>query len=457
MAKFSQLRLVMGAVCGALMCFQVAAEPAQAGEAGATFGAETFTLSNGMRVVVVSNHRAPVVHHAVWYRVGAADEPPGKSGIAHMLEHLMFKGTPTVPAGEFSKIVSRNGGNDNAFTAQDYTGYFQNIARDRLEMVMEMEADRMVNLDFGDEDFLTERQVVLEERRSRTDNRPRAQFSEQLSAAQYLSHPYGLPVIGWEHEIRAYTAEDSRVFYSRHYAPNNAILVVVGDITADELRAMAERIYGPIAAKPIPERARPTEPPQRAARVVEMADPRVASVEWSRSYLAPSYRTGDPAVIAAMEVLSQILGGGTTSRLYQALVVDQKIADHAGSYFNGVSFDQSSFVLYGLPRNGVDTEAVVAAVEAEIARLVADGVADEELQRAKFGMIAQATYARDNLSTVARIFGVALTAGLAVEDVEAWPSLVEAVTAADVIAAAESVFKTEQSVSGVLRPAAESS
>ena len=419
---------------------------------GKTFGAETFMLDNGMQVVVISNHRAPVVHHAVWYRVGAADEPPGKSGIAHMLEHLMFKGTDTIAAGEFSKIVERNGGSDNAFTSQDYTGYFQNIAVDRLPLVMEMEADRMTNLAFSEQDFLTEREVVLEERRSRTDNRAQAQFSEQIGAAQYLSHPYGLPVIGWEHEIRGYTYDDFLSFYRRYYAPNNAILIVVGDITADALKPLAEKTYGRIPAADVPPRVRPAEPPQRAARRVVMHDARVASPEWMRSYLAPSYRTDEDHQAVALDVLSTILGDGPTSRLYQALVVDQQVATSAGAYYSGGSYDDTRFVVYARPGPGTDLETLETAIDAELAKLVEDGITEEELERAKFGIQSLAVYSRDNLSTLARIFGIAMTSGASVEDIEGWPDLVEAVTPEDVVAAARLVLVARQSVTGLLLP-----
>jgi len=441
-----RIGLALFAVLLAALTAPVSAAP------GKTFGAETFTLDNGLQVVVIANHRAPVVHHAVWYRVGAADEPPGKSGIAHMLEHLMFKGTQTIAAGEFSKIVARNGGSDNAFTSQDYTGYFQNIAADRLPLVMEMEADRMANLAFGEQDFLTEREVVLEERRSRTDNRAQAQFSEQVGAAQYLSHPYGLPVIGWEHEIRGYTYDDFLSFYRRYYAPNNAILIVAGDITVEALRPLAERTYGTIPAANVPTRVRPAEPPQRAARRVVMHDARVASPEWMRSYLAPSYRTDEDHQAIALDVLSTILGGGVTSRLYQSLVVDQQLATGAGAYYSGGSYDDTRFVVYARPQPGVEPAAVEAAIDAELAKLVADGVTEEELERAKFGIQSLAVYSRDSLSTLARIFGVALTSGASVEDVEGWPELVQAVTADDIVAAARLVLLEKQSVTGLLLP-----
>ncbi len=419
---------------------------------GKTFGAETFFLDNGMQVVVIANHRAPVVHHAVWYKIGAADEPPRASGIAHMLEHMMFKGTPSVPNGDFSRVIARNGGNDNAFTNHDYTGYFQNIAVDRLEMVMEMEADRMVNLAFEVAAFETERDVVLEERRMRTDNRANAQFGEQMGAAQFLSHPYGTPIIGWEHEIRGFTHEDALAFYRRHYAPGNAILIVAGDVTAEEIRPLAERIYGRIPAQEVVPRLRPSEPPQRAAGRLVMADERVAAPEWMRSYLSPSYHDDPDDIAVALDVLAEVLGGSTTSRLYQSLVVEQQLAINAGAYFQGTTLDRSRFGVYARPAPGVTVETVEQALDAELARLLAEGVGAEELARAKFGIRSLAVYARDSLSSLARIFGVALTVGLTVEQVEAWPDAVQAVTAEDVLAAARAVLHSESSVTGTLLP-----
>ena len=419
---------------------------------GKTFGAETFFLDNGMQVVVIANHRAPVVHHAIWYKIGAADEPPRVSGIAHMLEHMMFKGTPSVPDGDFSRVVARNGGNDNAFTNHDYTGYFQNIAVDRLAVVMEMEADRMVNLVFEDTDFETERNVVLEERRMRTDNRANAQFGEQMAAAQFLSHPYGMPVIGWEHEIHAFTREDALAFYRRHYAPGNAILIVAGDVTVEALRPLAEYTYGRVPAQPVAERVRPSEPPQRAARRLVMKDERVAVPEWMRSYLSPSYHDDPDGIAVALDVLSEVLGGSTTSRLYQSLVVEQQLANNAGAYYQGTTLDRSRFGVYARPALGVTMEAVEAAFDAELDHLLQDGVGEEELTRAKFGIRSLAVYSRDSLSSLARIFGVALTVGLTVEQVENWPDVVEAVTSEDVLKAARAVLRPEASVTGVLLP-----
>ena len=432
-----------------LMAAVVSPPPAAAG----VFNPETFMLENGMQVVVVTNRRAPVVVHMVWYKVGSADDPAGRSGIAHILEHLMFKGTPTVPDGEFSKIVARNGGNQNAFTSRDYTGYFQKVAKDRLELVMGLEADRMVNLVLDDAVVESERKVILEERRSRTDNDPGALWSEQLTAARYLAHPYRIPVIGWAHEIAALETEDILAFYRRFYAPDNAILVVAGDITAEELRPMAMRTYGAIPSAGIAPRERPQEPPHRAARRVVLKDPRVRQAEWSRSHLAPSYNAGETEHAYALQVLSELLGGGSTSRLYRSLVIDQKLAVSAGAWYGATNLYLSQFGLYASPALGVDLEQVEAAVDAEIEILLAEGVGDDEITRITSRMTRGAIYARESLGTAARIFGAALTSGRGIEDVEAWPERIAAVTAEQVMAAARAVLIAETSVTGLLLPA----
>jgi len=413
---------------------------------------QTFTLDNGLQVVVLPDHRAPVVTHMVWYRVGSADEPPGKSGIAHFLEHLMFKGTAKIPPGEFSKIVARIGGNDNAFTSYDYTAYFQRVAVEVLPQVMEMEADRMANLQLTDEVVLPERDVILEERSSRTDNNPGALFGEQISAAQYLSHPYGRPVIGWRHEIEKLTTEDALMHYRRHYGPDNAVLVVAGDITARELKPLAEKYYGPMKPRGIPPRLRPQEPPQLAARRLEMRDARVPQPSWQRAYLAPSFNRpggGDPY---ALEVLAEILGGGATSRMYRALVVEQGLASHASAGYQSGSVDDGEFSLQVLPRNGHSIETAENAVDAELEKLVRDGVTTEEVERAKKQLVAAAVYAQDNQQTMAQIFGEALTTGHSIDDVVAWPDKIALVTQARVNAAAREVFRIEKSVTGILLP-----
>ena len=423
------------------------------GPAGAgLFNPESFTLANGMQVVVISDHRAPVVTQMVWYKVGAADEPLGKSGIAHFLEHLMFKGTDRFGTGEFSDIVAKNGGRENAFTSLDYTAYFQTVALDRLETVMELEGDRMVNLTLTEEQILSERDVVLEERRSRVDNDPGSQLIEQMTATQVLAYPYRVPVIGWESEIRQLSLSDATDFYRAHYAPNNAILVIAGDVTADDVRPLAEKYFGGIPAREVPPRLRTDEPPQLAARRLEMSHPRVPQPLWRRSYLAPSVMWGESQHSLPLQVLADIIGGGTTSRFYRSLVVDKKLAAQASAFYNSSNLGPSRFFLVGVPVNGGSIDDVEAEMLAVIERVAEEGVTQEELDRAKNGMLASAIYARDNVQGAARTFGAALAIGRSIEDVESWPDRVEAVTVEDVNAAARVIFDAAKSVTAILRP-----
>jgi zinc protease len=423
--------------------------PATAARAG-VFNPQTFTLKNGMQVVVVSNHRAPVVSQMVWYKVGSADEVDGKSGIAHFFEHLMFKGTPRFPDGEFSALVARNGGRENAFTSADYTGYYQTVAKDRLELVMELEADRMTNLVLLPEQIEAERLVVLEERRMRLDRRPGARLGEYIDNMLYLNHPYRRPIIGWEQEIKDLTLADLRAFYKKWYAPDNAILVVSGDITVAELKPLAEKYYGVIPPANVPKRVRAQEPRQEAARSVTLKDQRVRQPSWSRTFLAPSYTAGESQHAYALEVLSQIIAGGATSRLHKSLVVDQKLALGAYAGYDADARGPSSFVFGGSPAPGVSMEKLVAGIETEIATLIADGVTPEELAHAKVQMEASAIFARDSSRRGARVIGAALASGRTIEDVESWPERIAAVTVEQISAAARFVLREERSVSAYL-------
>ena len=416
------------------------------------FGAEGFTLANGLQVVVIPNHRAPAVTQMVWYKVGGADEPRGKSGIAHFLEHLMFRGTKDVPPGMFSRLVAQNGGRDNAFTSEDYTAYFQTVAVDRLPLVMKLEADRMANLQISDAVVLPEREVIIEERRSRIDNNPAALLNEQVHTAIYLNHPYRIPTIGWEHEMEQLTTEDALAHYRSWYAPNNAVLVVAGDIDAAQLKPLAEQYYGPIPARAVPPRTRLVEPPHVATARLEFRSPRVAQASWTRSFLAPSYTGGESKHAYALEVLAQIVGSGATSRLNRALVVEQKIAQSAGAYYDPGSLDLTTFGFYAVPRADRSIAEVESAVEAEIRMLIAKGVTSEEVERAKTRMIAESVYARDSLSGPANIFGAALATGRTIADVEAWPARIAAVSVDQVDDAARYAIRESAAVTGVLLP-----
>ncbi len=433
----------------ALSAVLIAATPvfAEDGQEAVT----TFTLDNGMEVVVVEDHRAPVVQHMVWYRVGSADEPAGVSGIAHFLEHLMFKGTDTLKQGQFSATVAANGGDDNAFTSYDYTAYFQRVAADRLELMMQMESDRMRNLRLTENDITAERGVILEERNQRTENNPRALFGEQLSAAQYLNHGYGVPIIGWMHEMEALDMDDALSFYADHYAPNNAILVVTGDVDPEEVRALADQYYGVIPSNPeIAERARPQEPPQTAERRLTYKDPRVAQPYVHRSYLAPERDPGAQEKAAALFLLAELLGGSTTSYLNEELQFDQQIAVYTGAFYRGVSLDDTTFDLLVVPAQGVTLQEAEDAMDQAVADFIAEGVNQEDLDRIKMQLRASQIYARDNVDGIGNRYGRALASGLTVEDVQAWPDILQEITGDQIIAAARDVLQRETSVTGWL-------
>ena len=418
------------------------------------FNSEYFELDNGLQVVVIPNHRAPIVTHMLWYRVGSADDPVGKSGIAHFLEHLMFKATDKLASGEFSRIVARNGGQENAFTSWDYTGYFQRVARDRLEIVMELEAGRIRGLRLDEEVVRPERDVILEERSARTDNQPSALLAEQIGAAQFLRHPYGTPIIGWRHEIETLDHNDALAFYRRYYAPDNAILIVAGDISAAELKPLAEKYYGVIPPAGTPARQRPVEPPQISPRRVSLEDARVAQSSLTRSYLAPSHGTiGGDSV--ALQVFAEILGSKSTSRLYQGLVVERALAAWAGSSYQALALDASRFFVYADALPGVSIADVEVALDEVIAELLLNGPSDEEVASAKSRMQDAVVYALDNPQSVASIFGNAMSVGLSVEDIESWPERVAAVTRERIMTAARAVLCPELSVTGILLPVEE--
>ncbi len=427
----------------------------EAGAAAAAPRATSFNLDNGMQVVVIPDHRAPVVTHMVWYRVGAADEGAGQSGVAHFLEHLMFKATDKLPSGEFSKIVSRMGGQDNAFTGQDVTAYFQRVARDHLAQVMSMEADRMTGLRLEEHEVRTERDVVLEERRSRVENNPNAILQEQLNAALYQSHPYATPIIGWMHEVSALSRDQALAFYRRFYAPNNAILVVAGDVTADEVRALAMASYGRLPANPdVKPHVRPREPAARAARRLVLKDPRAGRPIMMRYYLAPSYPTAKAGEAEALDLLFKIVGNGATSRIYRTLVSEQAIASHAGGRYSGGARDYGKIALYAVPAGGKSLEAVEAAIDKVLADVVANGVTEAELERAKRVYLAESIYESDSQTARARRYGFGLVTGLSIADIESWPARITKVTTADVAAAARAHLDIRRSVTGYLKPEA---
>ncbi len=431
-----------------LLVALAAARPARA----ELFEAHEFKLANGLTVVVIPNHRAPIVTQMVWYKVGAADEPRGESGTAHFLEHLMFRGTKAVPPGQFSRIVAQNGGRDNAFTTHDYTAYFEDVASDRLALVMKLEADRMAHLQITDTVVTPERQVILEERRMRIDNRPAALFNEQLDTALFLNHPYRIPTIGWESEMHGLTAADERAFYHRWYAPNNAVLVVGGDATTEQVKALAEKYFGPIPARSVPVRKRVSEPPKVAAARLTMKSPRVTEVSWTREFLAPSYRVSDKQYAYALQVLAEVLGGSADSPLYKGLVIDHPLALSAGAFYDPEVYDLATFGFAARLKNGVSVADFESALDAIVKTALEGGISDEAVKRAKTRMISAAAYARDSLSGPAHIVGAALATGRSLDDVEHWPERIGAVTRDQVLAAARLVIRNNIAVTGVLMP-----
>jgi zinc protease len=437
-----RILMLAAALAGAASC---------AARASAAPQVADFKLANGLEIVVIPDHRAPVVTHMIWYKVGAADETPGKSGLAHYLEHLMFKGTAKNPGNAFSQAVAAIGGQENAFTSSDYTGFYQRVPRAHLKEMMAFEADRMTGLELTDAVARPELQVVLEELNMRVANNPSAQLDEQMDAALYLNHPYHRPVIGWRHEVEKLNREDALAFYRRFYTPNDAVVVVAGDITPAEVKADAEETYGKVATRAeIGPRLRPSEPAQKAARTVTLADPRVEQPNVDRYYLAPSATTAKPGESDALDILASVLGNDSNSRLYKTLVVDKGIALNAGAYYSDTALDYGKFGVYASPKPGVSLHAVEAGIDAVLADVIEHGITAEEINRAKTGLIADAVYAEDNQTTLARWYGAGLATGETVEQISAWPDNVRAVTADQVLQAAREWLDIRRSVTGYL-------
>ena len=412
-----------------------------------------FTLQNGLEVVVIPDHRAPVVTHMIWYRNGAADDPVGKSGIAHFLEHLMFKGTNAHPKGEFSEFISEIGGQENAFTGNDFTAYFQQVAKEHLRACMDFEADRMTGLVLTDEIVAPERDVVLEERRMHCDTDPGAQLGEAVQATLFTHHPYGIPIIGWGHEIEGLKREDALAYYQRFYTPENAILVVAGDAEPEATRALAEETYGRVKPRgQRPERDRPLEPPTIASRLVTVRDDKVEQPNWQRHYLAPSCRTAKDGELEALDVLGHLLGGGQTSLLYRSLVVEERLAVSAWAYYHGTALDETRFIVNLTPAPGVSLETLDRAFDKVLAKFLAEGIEPGALERAKTRLVADALYARDSQSDLARWYGSSLAVGQTIREVEEWPAKIEAVDADAVLSGARRWLDRKPAVTGHLLP-----
>ncbi|WP_246248926.1 M16 family metallopeptidase [Chelativorans alearense] len=459
------MRYYLIAACTCMAALRVAAvpfvvtwlmfAPAASAEAAAAGAAEaaTFVLDNGMQVVVVPQRRVPVVVQMVWYKVGSADEPPGQSGIAHLFEHLMFKATSNHAAGELDEAVTASGGNHNAFTSFDYTAYYQQVPTGALGEMMAFEADRMRNLILSDEALETERQVVLEERLGSVENRPESLLSESVYATLFQNHPYGRDIIGWRHEIDAITRQQLVDFYNRYYTPNNAILVVVGDVDARDVRRLARETYGKIPRGPeLPPRVRPMEPEPATLRSVKISDPRVSLPSFSRVWLAPSRFSEDGKAADALRVLSNILGGGKRSRLYRELVVNKRIASGVFAYLNTRMRDYSLLNVEATPLTADKLDEVERAVTAEMEKIAADGVSEDELRTTKKVLASALIFADQSQISRALEFGQTLAIGGTVDDVARARERIEAVTADEIRDAAKKYFDPRRSVAGYLLP-----
>jgi zinc protease len=416
------------------------------------FDARMFQLSNGMQVVLIPDHRAPVVTHMLWYLVGSADETPGKSGLAHFFEHLMFKGTTTHPGDTYARLIGRAGGELNAFTSYDYTAYYATVGTDSLELVMTLEADRMMNLALFEEKLQVEREVIVEERRLRTDNNPDALLHEQVMAALFLNHRYGIPVIGWMQEIRSWTLEDVLAFYHRWYLPSNAILVVAGDVALDRLQALAEKYYGVLPPAPTSIRKRPVEPEHIAARRVGMQDARIKHSLWMRLYLAPAYGTSQRHHTPAVEVLAELLGGGPNSVLYRQLVRTLGLAAEVSVAYSPEAVDLTTLAIVAVPAPGVSGSDLEQAINCEVTRIRDGEIKDADVQHVQRKLRAHAIRMRDGTLPAAQVLGAALSTGATLDEVDTWPARLSAVTVADVRGEAKAILRDEISVTGVLVP-----
>jgi len=415
---------------------------------------ETFTLANGLQVVVLPSRRAPIVTQVLVYKVGSADETFGQTGVAHFLEHMMFKGTATLAPAEFSRTVARNGGRDNAFTSFDITGYHQTLAADRLELVMRMEADRMANLRIAEKELIPERQVVLEERRMRVDNVPAELLDEAVREQLFGRYrPYAMPTAGYADDVKKLGVGELNAFYRRFYAPNNAVLIVAGDATPETVRRLAEKYYAPVPSRRVEARRRPSEGgPDLPQRVVR-ADARVAEPRWHRDFLAPSYRLGETRHAHALLVLARLFGGSETSRLSRALRADAKIALSASAGYSPAALGLTSFEISVHPARGHSAAEIEAAVATEIKRVLDGDVTAAELERAQNQLLASAIYSQDSLSSGPRLYGNMLCTGGTIADIDAWPHRIASLRPDDVVAAARHIWRDEGSVTSLLTPA----
>jgi zinc protease len=422
----------------------VAASPSwsQSASPGVAAGAQAVErmLSNGMKVLIKRDDRAPTVAHMVWYRAGSIDEVNGRTGVAHVLEHMMFKGTKTLAPGEFSRRVAAMGGRENAFTSRDYTGYYQQVHKSRLAEVMSLESDRMANLQLSADEFAKEIRVVMEERRLRTEDRASALLYEQLNAAVFIAHPYGRPVVGWMSDLQSMTVEDARDWYDTWYSPSNAILVVAGDVDPDAVMKLAEQTYGRFPARALPARKPQTEPPQLGLRRLLVKAP-AENPYVSMAFRVPRLESVDgDREPYALELLSTLLDGGESTRFTREIVRGSRVANRAGAGYDMTQRGPAVFILDGTPAEGRSTDEVERAMRAEIARIARDGVPQAELDRVKVQYVAQQVYKRDSVFAQAMELAGLEIVGLSHRDADRILEKVRSVTVDEVRAVAGKYF-----------------
>jgi len=414
--------------------------------------AQEFQLANGMKVIVKEDHRAPTVAHMIWYRTGAMDEVNGTTGVAHALEHMMFKGTTHLKPGEFSRRVAALGGRENAFTSKDFTAYFQQIEKSRLADVMALEADRMANLIFDPDEFAQEIKVVMEERRLRTDDQPLAQVGEALSAAAFVAHPYHHPIVGWMNDLENMTVADARAWYEHWYAPNNAVMVVAGDVDAEEVHQLAQKYFGAIPAKPLPARKPQEEPPQHGVRRVTVKAPAenpYVVLAFKAPRLTDVERDDDAH---ALSVLAAVLDGYDNARLNARLVRTGRVANSVGADYSGLSRGPALFTLEGVPAAGVSTEELERSLRAEVQRIADDGVSEAELQRVKTQLVASQIYKRDSIFGQAMEIGSFEMRGISPAQIDRVIDKLRAVTPQQVQAVARKYFNDDSLTVATLAP-----
>ena len=420
-------------------------------QVSAEFNPKTYTLKNGLEIVVLENHKVPAIAHSIWYKVGSADEPNGKSGIAHFLEHLLFKGTEKLKPGEFSQIIAKNGGKENAFTSKNYTGYFQLIHKSKLDLVMSLEADRMKNIKLIEKEFESEKTVVLEERYSRVDNNPSALLSEQINASLFMNHPYRKPIIGWEHEIKSLNLKDVMGFYKKYYAPNNAIIVICGDVYLKDVVKVAKKHFGSIKPSKIEERLWTKEPTQHAPRAVFLKSENTAIPVFKRYYLAPTYTKSKKESIA-LEVFTEIFGNPSTGMLFEEFVKNKKIATSASAYYYPDGFGETSFTISIVPKKGITLNKIESELNRYLKEIKKNSISDIELKSTKKRLVNETIFAQDSLYMGMRIFGSSLSTGYSLKDIINWPNDIQKVTQKDLQNIFLSFFDLNKSVTGLLLP-----